>query len=201
MTTPWVLLRRDDQVVERWRNGGGTTRTVAIDPPGASVAAGFSWRISVADVAQDGPFSAMPGVDRSLWLLDGNGVELQCGDSVTTLRERFQRLDFVGEAPIGARLLGGPVRDLNVMTRRGAVHAVAAVHDVPAAARCTIDPDGASCIVLLALRGRLVVRFGDGVVALEAGDALRIDRGEPALVAADGGEAAFLGVGFRSAQR
>ncbi len=201
MTKPWVLLRREDQVVERWRNGGGTTRTVAIDPPGATVAAGFAWRISVADVAQDGPFSAMPGVDRSLWLLDGNGVELRCGDSVTLLRERFQRLDFVGEAPITARLLDGPVRDLNVMTRRGAVHAVAAVHRLASAASDTIDADGVAPFVLLALSGRLLVRIGADAVALGAGDALRIERGERTIVAADGGDAGFLGVGFRRAQR
>ena len=39
-----------------WRNGGGVTREVAVDGPGAQ---DFEWRISIADVNEPGPFSAL----------------------------------------------------------------------------------------------------------------------------------------------
>lgn len=43
--------------VSPWRNGGGATREVARHPQGAA-ADGFEWRVSVADIGADGPFSA-----------------------------------------------------------------------------------------------------------------------------------------------
>ncbi len=62
-----------------WKNGGGTTREIAVRPPGAGMDA-FAWRVSVADIVADGPFSAFPGIDRQIALLDGAGVHLQAHD-------------------------------------------------------------------------------------------------------------------------
>jgi environmental stress-induced protein Ves len=59
-----------------WANGGGSTRQVAIDPPGATLAGAFRWRVSIAQIASDGPFSRLPGIDRAMWLVRGNGVRL-----------------------------------------------------------------------------------------------------------------------------
>ncbi|OZI78008.1 HutD/Ves family protein [Bordetella genomosp. 12] len=102
-----------------WRNGGGTTRELACFPAGAAMD-NFAWRISIADIAADGPFSAFPGVDRVITLLDGDGVRLSTADG-----QLDHRLDtplapfaFAGEAPIVSTLLGGHTRDFNVMTRR-----------------------------------------------------------------------------------
>ncbi|HEY9239438.1 MAG TPA: HutD family protein, partial [Burkholderiaceae bacterium] len=40
---------------QAWKNGAGLTREIAFGGPGA---ADFDWRISVAEVARDAPFSA-----------------------------------------------------------------------------------------------------------------------------------------------
>ena len=61
-----------------WKNGGGHTTEIAAEPPGAGTAS-FVWRVSVADIAQDGPFSAFPGIDRTLVLLSGRGMRLGDG--------------------------------------------------------------------------------------------------------------------------
>jgi environmental stress-induced protein Ves len=45
-----------------WKNGGGTTREVVTQPPGAAFDE-FNWRVSIATIASDGPFSTFPGVD------------------------------------------------------------------------------------------------------------------------------------------
>ncbi len=99
-----------------WKNGGGVTTEIARAPAGGD---DFDWRVSIADIAEDGPFSAFPGIDRQLLLLDG-GVEL-CVDATPPVRLelRHARIAFAGEATVQCRLLGGPSRDFNLMTRRG----------------------------------------------------------------------------------
>ena len=59
-----------------WKNGGGTTRELLSWPPGV---ADWHWRISVAQVETEGPFSRFDGVQRWFAVLDGEGVELALG--------------------------------------------------------------------------------------------------------------------------
>jgi environmental stress-induced protein Ves len=101
-----------------WKNGGGSTREIACWPPGAGMEA-FGWRISVATIAQPGPFSAFAGVDRQIMLLDGDGVHLR-GEGVDhVLDGRWQPFAFPGDVALGCSLLGGTSTDFNVMVRRG----------------------------------------------------------------------------------
>ncbi|HWW27823.1 MAG TPA: HutD family protein, partial [Caulobacter sp.] len=86
--------------------------------PGAGLD-GFDWRVSLADVAADGPFSAFPGVDRVLTMIAGDGLVLEIDGQPVRL-EPGAPLVFPGEAAVMARLTAGPIRDLNVMVRRGA---------------------------------------------------------------------------------
>lgn len=57
------------------KNGGGITTEIIVHPANASMA-DFDWRMSMADVAQDGPFSIFPGIDRTLCILEGAGMSL-----------------------------------------------------------------------------------------------------------------------------
>ncbi|ODV41161.1 hypothetical protein AWV79_00775 [Cupriavidus sp. UYMMa02A] len=107
-----------------WKNGGGTTREVAVWPPDAGLDE-FAWRISVADIAADGPFSAFAGIDRQIVLLDGAGVRLRAADGsfdhrLATIGEPFA---FSGDVAVDATLIAGATRDFNVMTRRGVCRA------------------------------------------------------------------------------
>jgi uncharacterized protein len=191
------LLRRADQRVVPWRNGGGVTREVAIDPEGASTSA-FRWRVSMAEVTSAGPFSPFPGIDRSLWLLEGNGMLLDVDGRELRLDRPLQRFDFTGELPVHARLLDGPVRDLNVMHDRAQIDARAEIvqHGAGNAATRTV-PQGASWL-LLALRGPVTVHACDAPFDLESGDALR-GEGSPfdlTIVAAAEAPAALLLASF-----
>jgi environmental stress-induced protein Ves len=118
MTTPRVLSPADYRRMP-WKNGGGHTHEIAVHPEGAGMAA-FEWRVSVADVAQDGPFSRFPGVDRTLVLLAGNGVRLEGAGDPLDLRTPFEPVTFSGEAELDCKLTDGPVRDFNLMVRRSA---------------------------------------------------------------------------------
>ncbi|GAA0587051.1 HutD family protein [Streptomyces crystallinus] len=101
----------------QWRNGGGTTREIASRPSGTDV---FGWRASVADITRGGPFSAFPGVDRTLTLLTGDGVRLTCpGVFDRVLARAGEPFGFSGDLDLVAELPGGPCRVLNLMARRG----------------------------------------------------------------------------------
>ena len=102
-----------------WKNGGGTTTEIAAHPPGASLD-GFDWRISMAHVGTDGPFSVFPGIDRTLSVLTGGGIALAFGDGESKRLERStEPYPFAADRPVEGRLVDGPIDDLNVMTRRG----------------------------------------------------------------------------------
>lgn len=113
------LLRAQDYKTVPWKNGGGTTAEIAVFPPDATMET-FLWRLSMADVGSDGPFSAFPDIDRTLTLLEGDGMALEIeGRDPVILDPYAAPLAFPGDVPVMARLVGGPIRDLNVMSRRG----------------------------------------------------------------------------------
>lgn len=167
-----VHIARATQPQMPWANGGGVTRQIAIEPPTASLASGFHWRVSQARVASDGPFSCLPGVDRSLWLLSGHGVRLAVEGREVVLARALQRFDFRGELAITASLLAGPIEDLNVMTARARGRAEANLLELASADRHPVAPAPQRLAVVLAG----VVRC-DGIEAV-AGDALRCDGDE-----------------------
>ena len=105
-----------------WKNGGGVTTELAMSPPGAGLD-DFDWRVSLASIAEDGPFSQFPGVDRTLVMVAGDGVQLDVGDERVVLSPSEPLVEFAGEDPVHATLIG-PIGgqstlDFNVLTRRG----------------------------------------------------------------------------------
>lgn len=109
-----------------WKNGGGNCTEIAVAPPGASIEK-FDWRISLAGIANDGPFSQYPGVDRTLALVSGPGVTLDVdGASRFLLSDEEPVLEFAGESKVVATVLAGAgaalTTDFNVMTRRSRCH-------------------------------------------------------------------------------
>ena len=103
----------------RWKNGAGLTRELAVSPAGAAMG-DFDWRLSVAELQADAPFSAFAGVDRCIVVLEGAGMRLvdERGALVQALRP-LEPWAFGGERVLQAELPHGPCRDFNVMTRRG----------------------------------------------------------------------------------
>ncbi|WP_165223676.1 HutD/Ves family protein [Affinirhizobium pseudoryzae] len=114
------ILKAKDHTRMPWKNGGGETAEIAVYPPGAGLDS-FGWRISMATVSSDGPFSTFAGVDRTLTILSGDGMELAFdGQAPVKLDPHSAPLAFPADVATVARLTDGTVIDLNVMTRRGA---------------------------------------------------------------------------------
>ncbi len=101
-----------------WKNGGGVTTELAMSPPGAGLG-DFDWRVSLASIAEDGPFSQFPGVDRTLVMVAGDGVLLEVGDERVVLSPSEPLVEFAGEDPVHATVGGQSTLDFNVLTRRG----------------------------------------------------------------------------------
>ena len=71
-------------------------------------------------VASNAPFSVFAGIDRTLSILEGQGMELDiAGRSPAVLKQASDPLAFPADAPTSARLVSGTIVDLNVMTKRG----------------------------------------------------------------------------------
>lgn len=108
-----------------WKNGRGATTELAIHPEGADLSVRpFDWRISVADVIEDGDFSPFPGYDRSLLVARGGGMQLDFAAASAPLRlpGPGTLASFSGDWPTRGRLLDGPVQDFNVMSARARMH-------------------------------------------------------------------------------
>src|SRR5690606_28066287 len=108
---------------ERWRNGAGWTRQIHAEPS-ADATHEWDWRLSIAEIESDAPFSGCPGVDRELVLLEGEGLRLRFDDGEQhTLLPPHDRLRFAGERALVGELVDGPTRDFNLMWRRDAIDA------------------------------------------------------------------------------
>ncbi|ROZ72451.1 HutD family protein [Ramlibacter sp. WS9] len=111
----WHRIALQDVRPAPWRNGGGTTRELVAFP----VRDPWHWRLSVADIAQDGPFSAFEGVQRWFAVLQGAGVQLSIDAADHTLTTESLPLAFDGAASTMCQMIAGPTQDFNLMVRLG----------------------------------------------------------------------------------
>jgi environmental stress-induced protein Ves len=116
------IIRSTDYPSRPWKNGGGTTRNILVSPARASLD-DFDWRLSLAQVDRDGPFSRFDNVDRTLVLLSGTMTLHEPGRRIELVPG--EPVQFPGERAVAATVSGGSTLDFNVMTRRGrAIHRV-----------------------------------------------------------------------------
>ena len=104
------IFSPDDFVTQPWKNGGGTTHEIAREDRGGALL----WRLSIAEVATDGPFSSFPGLARVLTVIEGAGLHLH------TPEGRLDALPlapvaFSGDTPVDCRRIAGEVHDFNVI--------------------------------------------------------------------------------------
>lgn len=114
------LLKADSHRVMPWKNGKGVTREVASEPLSGDPNGRFLWRISLATVEGESAFSPFPGIDRTIAVLAGDGMQLTVdGVKQPEMQALCDPFPFSGDSEVSARCLAGPITDLNVMTFRG----------------------------------------------------------------------------------
>lgn len=159
----------------RWKNGAGWTTEIARRDAADGA---FDWRISVAEVDADSEFSPFPGCDRTLLVLEGEGIELRVdGHEPALLGPRSGPHAFSGDVPAKCRVLDGPTRDFNVITRRTA-------YTQKVMFRPLVGP-----MLLLAEPGTTwIAHLVAGRAARQHGDDLALAPGDTLLLEADGSE-------------
>ncbi|WP_171021575.1 HutD/Ves family protein [Parasedimentitalea maritima] len=118
-----MRLSINQSAAVQWKNGGGTTHEL-----GQRVEAGeLIWRLSLANIEKDGPFSIFPGLCRIHTIVAGQGLCLS-GDGNTLLVKPFQPVSFDGGLKLEAQLADGPCRAFNVIFDPRRVQATAHLH-------------------------------------------------------------------------
>jgi uncharacterized protein len=121
------IIRFADLKPQPWRNGGGVTRELASHRGAASSADGaWDWRVSIADVTSAGEYSAFPGMERVLTVVEGE-LLLLAVDGTEHPLEKYRPFRFPGGAASSSALPTGDVRNLNVITRDGAFKAYTSI--------------------------------------------------------------------------
>lgn len=93
-----------------WKNGRGTTRELAVSEDHGRMI----WRLSLAEITQDGAFSTFPGLARIHTIVAGQGLLLSGGET-TLAAKPYHPLHFDGGLLLTARLLDGACQAFNVI--------------------------------------------------------------------------------------
>jgi len=97
----WHQIRLQDTPVSPWKNGGGTTQSLVCWPSPSD----WVFRMSVARIDSDGPFSEFKGVDLQF---PERRVEVGALDAA---------VQFSGDLPCQCSLINGPTVDFNLMVQ------------------------------------------------------------------------------------
>ncbi len=170
------VILYDALVATPWVNGGGITREIAAKREADSIV----WRISLADIQSEGPFSHFAKLHRILTVIAGEGMVLET-DHGPLIAAPLVPISFAGDMAVTGRLPHGPIRDLNVIFHPDHIGAEVSVHTGPA----EITPAGATDVVFVVSgNARIgdnaldplatVVDFHEAVVLAEDAQALHI---------------------------
>ncbi|TDK27456.1 HutD family protein [Luteimonas aestuarii] len=187
-----LLIPANEYRRVRWKNGAGWTREICacrMDGREGIDATAWDFRLSIAEIEADAPFSSFPGIDRELVLLSGNGLSLQFddGDAVTLLPPH-DRARFAGERGVAGRLVDGRTEDFNLMWRREAVQAT--LWHRPLVGAMVVFVDAGDCWAVHLVGGQARIDGERFSAALEQGDTalLQAEAGRTRHVIEGGGE-------------
>ena len=107
-------LTQADYTRQPWKNGKGVTVELARAEKDGTVL----WRLSMATVAEDGPFSLFAGIERNLTVISGPGFRLM-GPGIDIDCRPLAPVAFPGDVAVSALgTAAGASDDFNVMTAR-----------------------------------------------------------------------------------
>jgi environmental stress-induced protein Ves len=169
-----LVIRPPEYRVMPWKNGGGVTTEIFASPP----AGNFDWRVSIARVNGDGPFSTFIGYERHIMTLAGEGMRLEVEGRGRFDLEPFKPFSFSGDIRVSGSLQNGPVLDFNLMVRRDFGRGALSVLDCNAGHRLGSGP---SLHLVHVIKGECEI--GDGRV--RPNDSFWLEAGEHVFLPAD----------------
>ena len=144
-----------------WRNGGGTTTELVVDPGER-----FRFRASIADVRDSGPFSRFEGYDRHIMIVEGQGMTLACGAHGDIELVPFAPRLFSGDWDVRGTLHSGPVRDFNWIVDRSRARSALEVRVLDALTPIHVA-DGSTCVIHVFSGSLREASAGETLVASE----------------------------------
>lgn len=157
------LIRAEELRQGRWRNGLGISWDVATCPQDETE---FGWRLAIARIDGDVPFSHYANVDRIFTLIDGVGLDLIFEDGRNLAVDRlFEPHAYACDVATLCRLRDGPCRALNLFVRRDAWKAAVEIRS----GRVAVSHHGP--ILVHALDGSVSIN----AIRLSKGDTLQAD--------------------------
>jgi uncharacterized protein len=175
------VLKPSDYMIQKWKNGSGSTSQIGIEPQSASFPIDpYHWRVSSARVNASGPFSLFPGYDRLLVLIHGEKLILKerTPSELRPLRELkpFQIFKFAGEKEIYAEADGQDLIDYNIFWKRGAVDAQCDIISKDSSLALRLPATRLSVIATV-IGGGATLRLGDSGLTwhLKDWETLRLD--------------------------
>jgi environmental stress-induced protein Ves len=110
------LRRSETYRAMPWRNGRGVTLEIAREP---ATGAEFTWRLSLANIDEDGDFSAYPGYSRALALVVGESLHLRFrGHGHSHLSPSRRGTRFEGEWQTHCAIPKGRCTDLSLIVHK-----------------------------------------------------------------------------------
>jgi hypothetical protein len=182
------LLTPEDYVQVPWKNGRGMTSEVARVPREGDE---FDWRVSMAGIADNGPFSHFPGCNRVIVALDGEGFSLVHRElDRSVFLGSLEPYEFSGDWATDCQLQGGAVRDFNVITARNRASARV---EVAMGTRVHHFDCRGRIILAYCVRGALVTEPTARVHAFVlAGETLRVDGADHVVVSGESSDSAAI---------
>jgi len=169
------FLTRDAVPWKPWKNSQGTTRELAIEPPGVDFGREkFLWRISSAMIQQNCDFSSFPGYQRILGLCEGKELVLKLPNAEMAALRPGETFEFLGATAVHAEVPRGPVTDFGVIFDPHKVRASLNVLKFKQAPR-SFTLQGRN-VFFFGVSGKVVASVypGELIHGLEPGDALRV---------------------------
>ena len=114
----FIVFEQAGYLTVPWKNGLGSTREIlqAVDKQG------LRYRISQAAIVENGFFSDFSGLQRTMVLLSGTGLEMThqtaSGMRYSSLVTTMDMTEFSGADPTFASLTQGAIENLNIMVRQ-----------------------------------------------------------------------------------
>lgn len=162
-----------------WKNGGGITHEIARKEERGRLL----WRLSIAEVGSDGPFSAFPGLARILTVIAGEGLFLDTPEGRLSALP-LAPLTFPGDLPADCTRIAGAVRDFNLIYDRRRIRAAVRVLGAGTETALGAAPGRLHALLCLGPGCRLGdTSLPEGAVSLVDHDANAVAEGAPALVA------------------
>ncbi len=172
-----------------WKNGGGVTREIVALRAGDKII----WRLSIADVESEGPFSTFSGLTRILTVIEGTGISLISSDKTAGIMIDALYgipVEFEGGEAINSKLINGKIRDLNVIFDAKLCHATVTL------VTKSMRIKAGQTIAIIGLKGTACINNNE--FELQFGDTVLSDQGSLDLALSGDASALVVKLDLRS---